>query len=279
MRVITAFVLLLCSIAACHPVGGRDEPAAAGDAPQFNITIHHDQLVIRGDVASAAHEQQLLQAAGRLFSGLQASTELKILDSVPQRWISSTNALLIVLSATKSSDAILTARQLSIRGIGTDKWPTHLQSLLEALPQSVELDIEVVVPDPGFSSTRACARAFASHRHGAINFEESGTAFRNSAYPVLDRLISLADACRDSTILITGHSDASGDETWNRQLSLARAQAVADHFASRGIARDRMVVAGAGSSAPIADNATRYGRSLNRRIEVDFQQNRSQHEL
>jgi OOP family OmpA-OmpF porin len=67
---------------------------------------------------------------------------------------------------------------------------------------------------------------------------------------------------------VTGHTDASGDETWNQRLSLKRANAVADYVATGGVARSRLTVAGVGSSMPIADDNTRYGRSLNRRIEI-----------
>jgi outer membrane protein OmpA-like peptidoglycan-associated protein len=97
---------------------------------------------------------------------------------------------------------------------------------------------------------------------------------RRSAYPVLDRVIALADACRGSTLTITGHTDSTGNESWNQQLSLARAQAVATYLDSRGIAGDRLISVGAGSSLPIATNATRYGRGINRRIDIHFEPTR-----
>jgi outer membrane protein OmpA-like peptidoglycan-associated protein len=43
---------------------------------------------------------------------------------------------------------------------------------------------------------------------------------------------------------------------------------VGDYIVDGGVERARLLVAGAGSSAPIADDSTRYGRSLNRRIEI-----------
>jgi outer membrane protein OmpA-like peptidoglycan-associated protein len=68
--------------------------------------------------------------------------------------------------------------------------------------------------------------------------------------------------------LITGHTDSSGDESWNERLSLERANTVATYIEGGGIAATRLIVAGAGSSEPIAENDTSYSRSLNRRIEV-----------
>ncbi len=115
-----------------------------------------------------------------------------------------------------------------------------------------------------------CERAFANHSTGPVKFDESATTFRSSAIPVLQRIIALANACRNATIKITGHTDSSGDERWNVHLSLARAEAVADYLVRHGIAAERLITTGAGSSSPIADNATRYGRGLNRRIEFEF---------
>ena len=113
-----------------------------------------------------------------------------------------------------------------------------------------------------------CERALVNFRAGPVNFEESAARIRPSGKPVLDRVVELASTCRESVVEITGHTDSSGDETWNRILSLERAQAVADYIAARGIASERLIVMGKGSSKPIADNARRFGRSLNRRIEI-----------
>jgi len=115
-----------------------------------------------------------------------------------------------------------------------------------------------------------CVRAYADHKPGPVNFDESTATFRSSAVPVLQRIVALANTCRSAAIAITGHTDSSGDERWNVHLSLARAEAVVDYLVQRGIAAERLIATGAGSSAPIADNATRYGRGLNRRIEFVF---------
>ena len=115
-----------------------------------------------------------------------------------------------------------------------------------------------------------CARAFADHHAGPVNFDESATTFRSSAVPVLQRIVALANVCRNAAIKITGHTDSSGDERWNVHLSRARADAVADYLVQQGIAPARLIATGAGSSSPVADNMTRYGRGLNRRIEFAF---------
>lgn len=60
-----------------------------------------------------------------------------------------------------------------------------------------------------------------------------------------------------------------GDETYNMQLSLARAKAVTAYLiANMGIGEDRITATGYGESRPIASNDTKEGRQQNRRIDV-----------
>jgi len=85
-----------------------------------------------------------------------------------------------------------------------------------------------------------------------------------------ERLDQVAAALRasDRTILIEGHTDSSGSDAINQQLSQDRAQSVLDYLVSRGVARERIRALGLGPSRPIAENGTSEGRASNRRVEV-----------
>lgn len=65
---------------------------------------------------------------------------------------------------------------------------------------------------------------------------------------------------------VIGHTDSTGPEAYNQMLSERRAQAAADYLSGQGVSN--MTVKGMGESAPVADNATREGRAMNRRVEV-----------
>jgi OOP family OmpA-OmpF porin len=67
-----------------------------------------------------------------------------------------------------------------------------------------------------------------------------------------------------------GHTDATGEEAWNMQVSRARAQAVADHLIASGVAVERLIIDGRGSQQPLASNDTVQGRERNRRIEFEL---------
>ena len=66
---------------------------------------------------------------------------------------------------------------------------------------------------------------------------------------------------------IEGHTDNTGVETANRELSAERANTVKQQLVARGIQAERIEIAGLGSSSPLATNNTEEGRSQNRRIE------------
>jgi len=72
----------------------------------------------------------------------------------------------------------------------------------------------------------------------------------------------------DRKILVEGHSDKTGTSKYNLWLSEKRAVSVQVYLSSLGIPAKNIKTAGQGDSRPIADNNTKEGRSINRRVEV-----------
>lgn len=66
---------------------------------------------------------------------------------------------------------------------------------------------------------------------------------------------------------VEGHTDATGAETFNKQLSLQRAQAVVQALIQHGVKSDRLSTKGLGRSKPRSSNETEEGRARNRRVE------------
>jgi outer membrane protein OmpA-like peptidoglycan-associated protein len=99
-------------------------------------------------------------------------------------------------------------------------------------------------------------------------FDFSKATIRPESYPELARLIEVMKNNPKMEIEIAGHTDAVGTADRNRQLSLARATAVAEYLAGNGIATDRVTVKGYGATRPIASNSSDAGRQQNRRVEV-----------
>jgi len=73
----------------------------------------------------------------------------------------------------------------------------------------------------------------------------------------------------DKTLIdIAGHTDSTGSEQYNQQLSERRANTVAQYLRSKGVLDTRIATVGYGESRPIASNDTPEGRALNRRVEL-----------
>jgi outer membrane protein OmpA-like peptidoglycan-associated protein len=95
-------------------------------------------------------------------------------------------------------------------------------------------------------------------------------SFRSS----LDDLAETLKAYPDVKIEIVGHTDVSGQETFNKSLSLKRADAVKNYLVGKGVEATRITTEGLADAQPIAPNTTLEGRQKNRRIEVIFLTNK-----
>ena len=71
----------------------------------------------------------------------------------------------------------------------------------------------------------------------------------------------------DIAVEIAGHTDNTGEQDYNKQLSKRRAEAVKNYLVRSGIAADRIKTVGYGEERPMATNETLNGRKLNRRTE------------
>ncbi len=70
-----------------------------------------------------------------------------------------------------------------------------------------------------------------------------------------------------TNLLITGHTDNSGNESDNLKLSLDRANNVKDRLSKTGVPSRRLFTWGLGEKNPISPNDTEEGRARNRRVE------------
>ncbi|WP_338446728.1 OmpA family protein [Pelagerythrobacter marensis] len=89
-------------------------------------------------------------------------------------------------------------------------------------------------------------------------------AFRSTLDDVAANLVQYPNSLID----VYGHTDSTGSESFNQDLSERRAQTVANYLTSRGVNSARIRWQGFGETMPVADNSTDYGRQRNRRVEI-----------
>ncbi|WP_353572414.1 OmpA family protein [Candidatus Albibeggiatoa sp. nov. BB20] len=84
----------------------------------------------------------------------------------------------------------------------------------------------------------------------------------------LDKVAEFLKSRSIYKVLIESHTDNSGEESYNVDLSQRRADFVRSKLIERGIQPSRIMAKGYGESWPVANNETESGRQLNRRVEV-----------
>lgn len=279
LRVVLSLLVLLGGVLLALKIdhGTRDDGVAETSAtlfsePQLQLRFGRQQLSLTATTSSTEHETMLLELIAEQFAGVQAQTDFRPGLNVGREWETVSARLLSLVAATSSAEASIDANGISIRGVSTDGelYSRRLESLNTALLDATVVRSDVLISNPEMTMAVMCSRNFANITQQPIEFRPSSTTIRQSSYPQLDRLGEFAYDCRGSKIAITGHTDSSGTEAWNVQVSQARAQAVAAQLIARGVTAERLIVEGVGSQYPLALNDTVQGRERNRRIEIEL---------
>jgi outer membrane protein OmpA-like peptidoglycan-associated protein len=97
---------------------------------------------------------------------------------------------------------------------------------------------------------------------GSAEIDPASTALLSEIADVLLRNAGIA------RVEVQGHTDNSGTEASNKELSERRAQAVREWLVKAGVSDDRLTAEGYGSSRPLAPNITAQNRARNRRVEL-----------
>ena len=102
-----------------------------------------------------------------------------------------------------------------------------------------------------------------------INFDVNSARILPGSYPLLDEFgKALKSGLAGQSFMVAGHTDSAGTAPYNQDLSVRRANSVADYLmAHHGIELSRLTLKGYGETKPIAANDNEKGRSLNRRVE------------
>lgn len=104
----------------------------------------------------------------------------------------------------------------------------------------------------------------------SVTFDVDQAAIKPAMVAVLDRIATTVNQYEKTMIEVQGHTDSTGSESHNQQLSERRAEAVRSHLLKRGVMAARVATQGFGEMRPIASNETAEGRAANRRVEIEL---------
>lgn len=101
-----------------------------------------------------------------------------------------------------------------------------------------------------------------------ILFDINSSALKDEAKFNLQKLAEILKKYDDTDILVEGHTDSTGPAEHNLDLSMRRAQSVANYMTTREVPSIRFRIMGYGEDQPIASNVTASGRQTNRRVDI-----------
>jgi outer membrane protein OmpA-like peptidoglycan-associated protein len=129
--------------------------------------------------------------------------------------------------------------------------------------QADELAIEV----PGAIVERVGEGIQVTFASGLL-YDFDSDAIRPAAAENLRSLAASLTRYPNTELLAVGHTDATGSDAYNEDLSTRRANAALRYLSAQGVVASRMQASGRGEWEPLATNETEAGRQANRRIEV-----------
>jgi outer membrane protein OmpA-like peptidoglycan-associated protein len=103
---------------------------------------------------------------------------------------------------------------------------------------------------------------------GDFVFDSASANIKQTAVDNFTKVLEFIDGYPNRNIRIEGHTDSSGSDSFNLNLSQKRADAVKALLVDYGVAAARIEAIGMGESLPVADNNTESGKAKNRRVDI-----------
>jgi outer membrane protein OmpA-like peptidoglycan-associated protein len=132
-----------------------------------------------------------------------------------------------------------------------------------------EADLRAQLQGTGVSVTRTGDQIILN-MPSDITFNTDQDAVKSGFYPVLNSVALVLNRYQQTVVDVYGHTDSTGGDQYNLDLSQRRALSVANYLSAQGVDSRRFAVTGFGKTRPIASNASAEGRAQNRRVEIQL---------
>jgi outer membrane protein OmpA-like peptidoglycan-associated protein len=106
-----------------------------------------------------------------------------------------------------------------------------------------------------------------------VYFDFNQAAITSNSKLALDKLVKIFNEYPETNILVEGHTDDKGTDSYNLSLSQKRAEAVGGYLRGEGVNSSRLTIKWYGESQPKVDNSTDANRAENRRVEFGITAN------
>ncbi len=128
---------------------------------------------------------------------------------------------------------------------------------------SQEQELRNVMASSEVASIRRSQDVLVATFKGETFFNHDSTMLLPGGYREIARISTILNKYNQTQIEVGGHTDSTGSEQYNQELSIRRAEAVKNALMQQGIAPQRIIAIGYGESQPVSSS-----HAMNRRVEI-----------
>ena len=121
---------------------------------------------------------------------------------------------------------------------------------------------------PGTEVERVDEDTLLVHFENDVLFDVDSSRIDSDGRQTLEDLSGVLEDYDKTAVVVQGHTDSTGSEEHNLELSERRAESVRRYLASLGVDPGRLATMGFGEDSPVASNDTESGRRQNRRVDI-----------
>jgi outer membrane protein OmpA-like peptidoglycan-associated protein len=121
---------------------------------------------------------------------------------------------------------------------------------------------------PGTTVERVDEDMLLVHFESDVLFDIDSAVLTGASRSAIDQAAAVFVEYPKTAIIAQGHTDSTGTDAHNQQLSERRADSVMSYLVAQGVGSDRITAEGYGERYPVATNDTVEGRTRNRRVDL-----------
>ncbi|MGE3152963.1 MAG: OmpA family protein [Nitrospiraceae bacterium] len=255
----------ICAQRTSSPTAGGVVRGA--EAGKLSLSVEDGKIVLRGAVADSVKQLLVAKAYQAFGAGYVANHLTVVPGATAEEWSLKAAESIQKLKSWGSGGLLFEGRQVIVKGDAKNETEKtkRTEDLVGVFGPVLKVENHMQLPDQPKPSP-IVAKIHEALAGKTIEFEVSSATLAPRGMKVLDELVPIIQSDKDVKLEIGGHTDNYGDPKFNQLISHARAAAVAQYLASKGVDGRRLVSKGYGESKPIASNKTKDGRKQNRRV-------------
>lgn len=252
-------------------------------ALDISVTYDGIRIVLTGTVFSTAQGLELVTSASSVVGAGNVVNNLAVTDleeTVPRSGsrVGALSSVLSTFGGLLAADASINDTDITVNGIAADPEGQAITVGAVAATSGVNLrpggEIRLAFPAPEELSLQdeidllqEELDALQDEIRETVVFPSDSPELDEAGRRTLDKVVAAMSRYPRPVIEIGGHTDSSGDDQYNLDLSQRRAESVVAYIASAGVDETRLLPIGFGETQPIAEEGTDAARRQNRRVE------------